>query len=57
MGARGYLINSPQDMAELDIAALCDSEGPTVLDVRIDPDEVPPIESRVKMLMDYNDAI
>lgn len=55
MGAKGYLINSPQDMAELDIAALCKSNGPTVLDVRIDPDEVPPLESRVKMLLDQNE--
>ena len=50
MGADGYLIHSPQDMSDLDISMLCRRKGPTVLDVRIDPDEVPPLETRIKML-------
>lgn len=50
MGAQGYSIHSPQDMAELDIKALCKRAGPTVLDVHIDLNEVPPIEERIKML-------
>lgn len=50
MGADGYRIDSPQDMAALDIAALCNRAGPTVLDVHIDPHERPPLEQRIKML-------
>ena len=50
MGAEGYSIHSPYDMAELDIPALCKRAGPTVLDVHIDPNEIPPLEERVKML-------
>ena len=50
MGASAHSIKSPKDMADLDIAALCRHTGPTVLDVHIDPDEVPPIEERIKML-------
>lgn len=50
MGAEGYRISSPRDLVDLDIAALCKRAGPTVLDVRIDPNEVPPLEQRIKML-------
>ena len=50
MGADGYAINSPEDMSKLDIASLCNRTGPTVLDVYIDPDEIPPLEERIKML-------
>ena len=50
MGASAHTIKSPQDMADLDIATICRQSCPTVLDVYIDPDEVPPIEQRIKML-------
>jgi acetolactate synthase I/II/III large subunit len=50
MGAKAYSIHSPRDMAELDISALCKRPGPTVLDVHIDPDEIPPLEERINML-------
>ena len=50
MGVEGHVITSPQDMINLNIPALCKKNGPTVLDVRIDPFEVPPIEERIKML-------
>lgn len=50
MGAKGYLIESPQDLADLSIKGLCTDTGPTILDVRIDPNEVPPIERRIKLL-------
>ncbi|MEJ2567157.1 MAG: thiamine pyrophosphate-binding protein, partial [Gammaproteobacteria bacterium] len=50
LGADGYAIHSPQDMAKLDIATMCRRHGPTVLDVHIDPDEVPPLEERISML-------
>ena len=50
MGAEGYSIHSPRDIAELDIRALCKRAGPTVLDVHIDPNETPPLEARINML-------
>jgi acetolactate synthase-1/2/3 large subunit len=50
MGAEAHAINSPADMSKLDIASLCNRDGPTVLDVHIDPDEIPPLEERIKML-------
>ena len=50
MGAQGYRIDSPNDMAALNIPALCAHPGPTVLDVHIDPNELPPLEERIKML-------
>jgi acetolactate synthase-1/2/3 large subunit len=50
MGANGYIIRSPQDLQALDINAICSREGPTLLDVRIDPEEVPPIGMRMRVL-------
>ncbi len=50
MGASAYLIQSPQDMIDLNISAMCKRAGPTVLDVHIDPDEIPPLEERINML-------
>ena len=50
MGAEAYSIHSPRDMAELDISALCMRAGPTVLDVHIDRNEIPPLEERINML-------
>lgn len=47
MGAEGHTIRTPQDLAALDIAELCRRSGPTLLDVRVDPEEVPPIGVRV----------
>lgn len=50
MGAQGYTIRSPQDFEALDIDEICKRAGPTLLDVRIDPDEIPPIATRMKVL-------
>lgn len=50
MGAQAYAIKSPADMAALNITALCAHHGPTLLDVHIDPNELPPLEQRLKML-------
>ena len=37
-------------MDALDIDAMLNYPGPTLLDVRIDPDEVPPMNSRMRVL-------
>ncbi|MBI3283386.1 MAG: thiamine pyrophosphate-binding protein [Burkholderiales bacterium] len=50
LGANAHTIRSPQDLAELDIAAICARQGPTVLDVLVDVDEVPPINARMRVL-------
>jgi acetolactate synthase-1/2/3 large subunit len=49
-GATGRVIRSPQELHQLDIASLCKVPGPTLLDVHIDADEVPPIGCRTAAL-------
>lgn len=50
MGVRGYRISCPQDLMDLGIDQLIHSDGPTLLDIRIDPEEVPPMGLRMKVL-------
>jgi acetolactate synthase-1/2/3 large subunit len=50
LGAEGYVIASPQDLLALDIKAICQRRGPTLLDVRIDRDEAPPMSVRFEAL-------
>lgn len=49
-GAVGYVVDSPLDLQRIDFDDLCAREGPSVLDVRIDPDECPPMGARVEVL-------
>jgi acetolactate synthase-1/2/3 large subunit len=50
MGAEAYTIHSPQDLKGLDIEHLCKRRGPSLLDVHIDGEEVPPMNLRVMAL-------
>jgi acetolactate synthase-1/2/3 large subunit len=50
MGVESYTIHSPQDLLELDIEHICNKAGPTLLDVRVDPEEAPPMTIRMKTL-------
>ena len=50
MGAYGSIVYSPKHLNQLDIDAICRRKGPTLLDVRIDPDEAPPIAMRADVL-------
>ena len=50
MGIVAYTIKSPIEMMDLNIGELCNRSGPTLLDVYIDPDEVPPLGERLEML-------
>ncbi len=50
MGAQAHTIRSPEDFDALDIAAMCTAAGPTLLDVYIDPDEVPPTQTGMNLL-------
>lgn len=50
MGAVAHTIHAPADLLNLDIGAICARRGPTLLDVLIDPDEVPPMNVRMRVL-------
>lgn len=50
LGAEGQTIRSPEDLARLDVAAMCARKGPTLLDVLLDPEEVPPMNVRMRVL-------
>lgn len=50
MGAAAAVIESPEQLNALNIRQICDRRGPTLLDVRIDPREAPPIRLRTNVL-------
>ena len=50
MGAEGYVIETVQDLQGLAVEDICRRKGPTVLDVRIDPEQIPPIDVRMRSL-------
>jgi acetolactate synthase-1/2/3 large subunit len=50
LGAEAHIIRSPADLDALDLAALCQRPGPVLLDVRVDPEEVPPMNARMRVL-------
>lgn len=50
LGAEAHIIRAPADLDRLDLAALCRRPGPTVLDVRVDPAEAPPMNARMRVL-------
>ena len=50
MGIPGHIIESPQDLDALDFDAILKRKGPTLLDVRVDGEEVPPMSVRMKVL-------
>lgn len=50
LGAQGYSVRSASDFAELDMHAICSRKGPTLIDVYIDAEEVPPMNLRMRIL-------
>ena len=50
MGADGFVIRSPDELLALDGEAMCQRSGPTLLDVHVDMDAVPPIKMRIQSL-------
>ncbi|AIY42266.1 Acetolactate synthase large subunit [Collimonas arenae] len=50
MGAQAHTIRTPEELCTLDIAAMCARKGPTLLDVLIDREEVPPMNVRMRVL-------
>jgi acetolactate synthase-1/2/3 large subunit len=50
MGIMAYAVDSPSDFDQIDFPAMFERPGPTLIDVRIDRDEVPPMILRLKTL-------
>lgn len=50
MGIPGYSVRSARDLHRLDLEAILRHPGPSVLDIRIDGEEVPPMGLRMKIL-------
>lgn len=50
LGAEAHTVRSPAELEALDFDAICSRKGPTLLDVYIDPEEVPPINLRMQIL-------
>ncbi len=50
MGIAAHVVESAEDFARLDMDAILQRCGPTLLDVRIDPEEVPPMGLRMQTL-------
>ncbi len=48
MGIVAHVVDSPADFDQIDFAALLERKGPTLIDVRIDREEVPPMMLRLK---------
>ncbi len=50
MGAAAETVRNVAELTALDFTDICRREGPTLLDVYIDPEEVPPMGARMKTL-------
>ena len=50
MGIVAHVVESPADFEQIDFRALLARKGPTLIDVRIDREEVPPMMLRLKTL-------
>jgi len=50
MGITGHVIRTADDFDSLDLDAIMRNPGPTVLDVRIDAEEIPPMGLRLQIL-------
>jgi acetolactate synthase-1/2/3 large subunit len=54
MNIEGITVNTPAELVAIDWQRLGQKDGPTLIDVRIDANEVPPMGQRVKGLSDDN---
>jgi len=50
LGAKGFTIRTGDEFQSLDMDEICQHKGPTLINVYIDPNEVPPMGSRMKVL-------
>lgn len=56
LGAKGYRIDKPGELSNI-LPHAIESQIPTVIDVIIDPDEVPPLDSWVKGVREYSSRL
>ncbi len=50
MGVPGFHIKTVNDLENLDLVEILSRNGPAILDVYIDPEEIPPIRNRLQAL-------
>lgn len=50
LGAEAEKVTSVEELLQLDLDAICMRQGPTLIEVLIDPEEVPPMGARMKTL-------
>ncbi len=50
VGADAVTVRSSKELMAVDLKALCRRQGPTLIDVHIDPEEVPPMGARMETL-------
>jgi len=50
LGIPGHVIHTAEEFERLDLEAIFTRQGPTVLDIRVDKDEIPPMGLRLKVL-------
>lgn len=56
MGIEGIVVETPEQMEAIEFERLFKKDGPTLIDIRIDAEEVPPMGSRIKVLNEGVDA-
>ena len=56
MGIESLTVKTPQELVEIDWQRLGKKQGPTMINLIIDPNEVPPMSQRVKGLTDKNES-
>jgi acetolactate synthase-1/2/3 large subunit len=56
MGIEGITIRTPGELVEIDWQHLGNKKAPTLINLIIDPNEVPPMGQRVKGLADKNES-
>ncbi|MCW8935685.1 MAG: thiamine pyrophosphate-binding protein [Gammaproteobacteria bacterium] len=56
MGVQAFTVKKPEDFLALDFNLICSNNGPTLIDVYIDGEEVPPMGSRMKVLDQRHDS-
>ncbi|SHI48216.1 acetolactate synthase-1/2/3 large subunit [Malonomonas rubra DSM 5091] len=50
LGAQAEVVRTPEELESLDLISICERPGPTLIEVQIDGEEVPPIGARMKTL-------
>ena len=53
-GAQAHTIQIPEQFQQIDVEQILTANGPTLLDIHIDPEEVPPMGTRVRTLNGIN---